>query len=130
MKGEILRRALKGREVNGQEITFTEVAERLGMTPQAFNSKLRAKRVASEFVEKIAKALGTTVDELEGKSNTWEKMINIEESDTPNMSTNQLKDKLLAVQGDLIICQKELLRLHQKLEILQDKIRRATIKKK
>ncbi len=110
MKGENLRKALRGREVNGQEITFTEIAVKLGMTPQAFSSKLRAKRVHNDFVKRIADALGITVDELEGKK---------AKTNARDMAHAGL---LIKAQQELIISQQEQIRLHQKLELLQDKL--------
>lgn len=64
MKGETLRNRLKTIEIRGQKIFLTEVADGLGITLQAFYSKLKAKRLDDEFIQQIADVLKVDVSVL------------------------------------------------------------------
>ena len=65
MDGSKLRELLKD-----EDIILADLAKSLNMSPQAFNSKLNAKKLSLEFVNSVSKAINKNVYELSKQEST------------------------------------------------------------
>ncbi len=106
-------------KLKGVEIGYTQVAEMLGISKQNLYSKMKSKSLDSEFCKKVEKIL--PVNEEQGVIPRQ-----LEEPSTMYMKHNQPKD----LKDMLIESQQEQIRLHRKLERVQDELIAAIKEKK
>lgn len=117
MQGVELHNKLKTIFISNKELSFTVLAERMGLTsPQALYSKLKAKSVDYSLIKEVADALQIDVLTLTG-----EMPMKILEEPTPTYMKRD-KSQPKDYKDQLIYSQQEQIRLHQKVEQLQDKL--------
>lgn len=79
------------------DIVLADLAKKLGISPQALNSKLNAKNISVEFVEDISKAINKNVYNLDHKKSIKKPNpteLNIEVLNTSLALLNRLVDNL------------------------------------
>lgn len=105
-------------KLKGVEVGYTQVAKMLGISKQNLYSKMKSKSLDSEFCKKVEQIL--PIKEEQGVI-----PHKLEEPSTSYMKHNQPKD----LKDMLIESQQEQIRLHRKVERLQDELI-ASIKEK
>lgn len=106
MKGEDLRQIINDQE----KISQAKIARYLNMTPQAFNSKLRAKKLSKEFINNVTS------------------IINGGASSPEQLQENQTNNDLLARDLDILLRlskmqEKLITNLDSKVEQLESRIK-------
>lgn len=115
MTGEELHKRLKTIRLNGHKIVLTSLAEKLEMRRQDLNSKFKAQKIDYGFIIQVANALQIDVSEITG---TDKQTTTVEEPSTLYMKRQTPKD----FKDMLIESQQEQIRLHKKVERLQDEL--------
>lgn len=115
MRGTDLHNKLKTIELKGEKINFTELARLMGFNNvQALYSKLKAKRLDDDFVKDVAKKLGIDYRALISTD-----FVVVDEDDEEYKTKSVNADSCLQM---LIDSQQEQIRLHKKMEVLQDEL--------